>query len=200
MATFFSVRRGWKRWPTWLFIAAIGATMSGCALEQSREPPVAPRDAVFDELFGLMRERLLLMHEVARWKWNEGKPITDAARERQLLADLEQQGIAHGLDRNRTRAFMAAQIEAAKLIQAADFNTWKKLGQGRFSDARDLKTELRPKLDKLSARMLGQLARMATTTDDIENRATISRRAKSLISGDGIDEEMRRVAIRPLLE
>ena len=41
---------------------------------------VAPRPdlATLDRLLGLMQQRLTLMHEVARWKWNAGQPVTDA--------------------------------------------------------------------------------------------------------------------------
>src|SRR5262249_40615492 len=53
----------------------------------SVDVPVAPgRDlADLERLLRLMRQRLALMDNVARWKWNTGKPITDAHRERELL-------------------------------------------------------------------------------------------------------------------
>ena len=40
---------------------------------------VAPRPdlATLDRLLALTQQRLTLMQEVARWKWNAGQPVTD---------------------------------------------------------------------------------------------------------------------------
>jgi catechol-2,3-dioxygenase len=39
-----------------------------------------------------MQQRLTLVHEVARWKWNAGQPVTDAERERELLHGVVERG------------------------------------------------------------------------------------------------------------
>ncbi len=206
MANSRSDRRGLQGWAKHLFAAVYLVTMSGCRPEQPGAPPAATtqspphEDATLDELLGLMRERLLLMHDVAKWKWNEGQPIADADREQQLLADLEQRGLAYGLSRERTRAFMAAQIEAGKLMQEADFATWKKAGQGKFSDVRDLATDLRPRIDELSDRMLAQLAKVAPMIGDEQARTKAVQRADAVVRGNGIDDDVRAVVIRPLLD
>src|SRR5262245_30959983 len=61
---------------------------------------VAPRPdlATLDRLLGLMQQRLTLMHEVARWKWNAGQPVTDAEREREVLHSVVERGRGKGLD------------------------------------------------------------------------------------------------------
>jgi chorismate mutase len=181
--------------------------MCGCRPERSKAPPAPPvatttatQDATLDELVNLMRERLLLMHEVAKWKWNAGKAITDASREWQLLADLEQRGLAHGLSRERTRAFMAAQIEAAKLIQEADFTLWKEAGQDKFDEVRDLDSDLRPLIDELSDKMLAQLSRLLLASAGLQDDVDLEQRAKAVLRGNGIDDDVRAVAIRALRE
>ena len=83
--------------------------------------PVAPRHdlATLDRLLRLMQQRLTLMHEVARWKWNAGQPVTDAERERELLHSVVEGGRGKGLDPELVRSFFAAQLEAARLVQQA---------------------------------------------------------------------------------
>src|SRR5260370_42672112 len=52
---------------------------SGC---RPADMAAAPRPDLtkIDRLLRLMEQRLALMHDVARWKWNTSKPITDAQR------------------------------------------------------------------------------------------------------------------------
>jgi chorismate mutase-like protein len=161
--SFSRIGQGWIA----CFIAAVYAvTLAGCWTSQPDAMPAPPAAATtglsgandIDNLLVLMRERLLVMHEVAKWKWNAGKSITDIDRERQLLANLEERGIEIGISRQRTRAFMAGQVEAGKLIQVADFAAWKERGQRMFNYVRDLNTELRPVINELSDCMLAQLA------------------------------------------
>jgi chorismate mutase len=161
-----------------------------------QRPGTADVEAVADELLELMRQRLLLMHDVARWKWNAGKPITDEQRERELLSDLEERGLALGIDRSTTRSFMAAQIEAGKLVQEADFKRWREQGQGQFANVRDLAIDLRPAIDRLSVELLAHLAQLAPTIDQEDARATIRDLADQILRGEGIDETVRAAALR----
>ena len=87
----------------------------------------APRGdlAALDQLLKLMKQRLTLMHEVASWKWNANEPIAAPQRERELLDSVMRQGRAKGLDAKFVRSFFAAQIEAARSVEQADFDRWK---------------------------------------------------------------------------
>lgn len=200
----YGIRRRWsERLLATFFVVLLG----GCWSSEPAAAPVpaagapfrrAQADTAVADLLGLMRERLLLMHEVARCKWNEGKPITDPNREQQLLAELEQRGLAYGLSRKHARNFMAAQMAAGKLVQQADFARWKGQGQGTFNNVRDLNTELRPLIDDLSDRMLAQLAKVAPVIDDEQMKASLAQRADELVRGEGIDGTVRSTAIRPL--
>jgi chorismate mutase len=190
-----------------ILIAICAAALGGCWSPQPAAPPTPAKtsvpspdfDAAIDELLDLMRQRLTLMHDVARWKWNERKPIADPGRERQLLADLERRGLAYGLSRKHSRAFIAAQMEAGKLLQEADFAGWTADSQGKFSDVRDLNSELRPLIDELSERLLAQLAKLATF-GRLQVKLDVKQRADDVLRGDGIDDVVRRAAIRPLLD
>jgi chorismate mutase len=185
-----------------LLVAASAAILlRSWGIQGSREPAgkrETHTESALDELLDVMRQRLLLMHEVARWKWNEGKPITDREREQQLLADIQRRAIEAGISGERIREFMAAQIEAGKLIQEADFADWKKQGQGKFVQTRDLHAELRPRIDELNDRLLA-LLKTATDADDSRNIAIVEERARAVLVGEGIDDAVRAVAIRTIV-
>ncbi|HWB12548.1 MAG TPA: gamma subclass chorismate mutase AroQ [Pirellulales bacterium] len=189
-------------------LAAASVAPCGCGAPEGAVPPAAPAvsparpgqsEVAVDGLLDLMRRRLALMHEVARWKWNESKPITDRDREQQLLDDLERRGLEYGLSRQRTNRFMTAQIEAGKLIQEADFAAWREQGQGKFSNARDLNSDLRPLIDDLSDSMLAQLSRLSPESSGASTNPDVRRRAAVVLRGEGIDDVVRETAVRPLL-
>jgi chorismate mutase len=204
-----SCRPSQRRLPACILIAVSVSAPCGCWAPESAVPPARPaarnasagQDKVaIDDLLDLMRQRLALMHDVARWKWNEGQPITDRDREQQLLEDLERRGLDHALSRQRTRDFMAAQIEAGKLIQEADFAIWRENGQGKFGNARDLNVDLRPLIDDLSDSMLVQFSRLTPESSQPQANAEIRARAAVVLRGEGIDDAVREAAIRPLLD
>ena len=122
-----------------------------------------PRHVVADpvavtHLGNLVDERLSLMSDVARYKWNTGAAIEDPQREQQLLASVRQQAIERGLPPQRVVDFFAAQIEASKVVQRELFERWRKAGQGPFEAIVDLATQIRPRLDALNPQLLDALA------------------------------------------
>jgi chorismate mutase len=88
--------------------------------------PAAPSTAIrtdtaaLDVLLRRIQQRLDLMHAVARVKWKTQAPIRDPQREQALLDDMVEGGRANQMDAEFARAFFAAQIEAAKLVQDED--------------------------------------------------------------------------------
>jgi chorismate mutase len=154
----------------------------------------------FDQLLGLMRSRLAVMHDVARRKWADNSPIEDPDREAALLRDVADRGRALGLDPSTTRAFFGAQLEAAKLVQRADFRRWVADQRGSDAEAPDLAGVLRPRIDALNHDLLAALSRaMPRLRADDDAKARIRARADVLLAGDGIDDVVRAAAIRPLL-
>src|SRR4051794_38404992 len=122
-----------------------GSTPHGTS---TREPPPS-----VVQLFRLMRERLALMHDVARTKWNAQRPVGDPEREQELLQAMEAKGKEHGLDPTFTGAFFAAQIAAARSIQEADFQRWHADNHGPFEDVPAL-TTLRQRIDSLNSELI----------------------------------------------
>lgn len=171
---------------------AVGVAIPGCR----RPQPTAPSFTQADALLDLMRQRLAIMLDVARAKWNAKAPVEDAARERVVLAAVAEAGREFGLEPNFTTSFFAAQIEAAKIVQRAAFAQWEAEGRGPFADAPDLKRDLRPKIDDVGRKLLANLAEFhrgpKISPQDLKQRA------EQHLVGDGITGEVRAVAIRPL--
>jgi chorismate mutase len=157
-------------------------------------------DRAIDRLLGLMRSRLDVMHDVARWKWASKAPIEDPGREAALLGDVADRGVALGLDPAATRAFFAAQIEAAKLVQRADLVRWEADRRAPEGEAPDLARVLRPRIDSLNRDLLAALAEARPRPGmGIEAARRIRDRAKEILAGNGIDGAVRDTAIRPLV-
>lgn len=165
----------------WTLVVACLISLAGCG-PQAPPPPQPSPPAItrpadntielsaseqqsLERLADLMRDRLLLMHDVARWKWTHDLPIEDPRREAELLARLANEGEQLGLPPERTRRFFLAQIKAGKLVQQADFDAWRAAGQGPFADVADLATVQRPRIDKVSGELLTALAAAQPSLD-----------------------------------
>ncbi|RFU46876.1 chorismate mutase [Paraburkholderia sp. DHOC27] len=124
------------------------------ALAMVSAPARADSDnTALTNLISLVSQRLALAEPVARWKWANHQPITDAPREAALLADVEKRAAAAQLDLAFARAFFQDQIDASKEIQNALFATWRST-RAPEGAAPDLATSTRPQLDQLTKSMI----------------------------------------------
>jgi chorismate mutase len=160
--------------------------------------PVAPlRDLVdLDRLLRLMRQRLALMHDVARWKWSAAQPITDPQRERELLQSVVERGRGKGLDPDLVRRFFAAQMEAARLVQQVDVERWRANKQGPFGDATSLAV-LRQRIDQLNRALIDALADVGPRLWRETVQQALPQRAEEILTGNGL-AGVRETAIAPL--
>jgi chorismate mutase len=110
-------------------------------------------------LLELIAQRLALMPDVAKHKFNSGAAVEDLPREAQVLAQVTAAAEAAGLPRGFAQRFFQAQIDAAKLLQQSRIDGWKAQGQGKFANVPDLATEIRPMLDALTPRLIAALKR-----------------------------------------
>ena len=159
---------------------------------------VAPRPdlATLDRLLGLMQQRLTLMHEVARWKWNAGQPVTGAERERELLHSVVERGRDKGLDPDLVRPFFAAQMQAARLVQQADFDRWQANKQEPFADTTSLAV-LRQRIDHLNRELIDAVAELRPWLSGQTAQQALPQRAEEILTGDGL-AGVRETAIAPL--
>jgi chorismate mutase-like protein len=178
-----------------LLLVLVSLLASGC---RPADAPDAPgRDlADLDRLLRLMGRRLALMHEVARSKWNAGKPVTDPDRERELLQSVVERGRGKGLDSDQVRSFFAAQMEAARLVQQADFDQWKAKEQKPFADPTSLAV-LRQRIDDLNGELIDALARVRPRLSGPTVQQALPQRAEEILTGNDL-AGVRETAIAPL--
>jgi chorismate mutase len=153
-----------------------------------------------DQLLRLMQQRLLIAHEVARWKWNQQRPIEDQQREHELIVQVRQQAERYELPPDTVTAFFQGQIQAGKLIQTADFHHWQHLGIQFFPKVSDLNQTLRPSLDKLNTEFLANLAQLNPILGCPNIQEMIKSRSEVILLGDGVNRTVQNTAIAPLLE
>ncbi|YAG08144.1 gamma subclass chorismate mutase AroQ [Nostoc sp. DSM 114167] len=161
---------------------------------------VAEQQLPVDKLLKLIQQRLLIAHDVARWKWNHKRPIEDLKREQELLLKVRQQATIHNLEPDTVAAFFQAQIKAGKLIQTTDFKNWQKQGIKSFPNVPDLNQTLRPSLDKLNIELIFALTELNSVLGCPQIRELIQSRSQVIIQGDGIDRQVQNLAISPLLQ
>jgi chorismate mutase-like protein len=143
-----------------------------------------------------MQQRLAQMHEVARWNWNAGQPVTDAERERELLHSVVERGRGKGLDPELVRCFFAAQLEAARLVQQADFDRWKANEPEHFADTKSLVVLWR-RIDQLNSELINSLAEVRPWLWGQTVQQALPRRAEEIPTGNGL-ASVRETAIAPL--
>ncbi|MEH1852004.1 MAG: gamma subclass chorismate mutase AroQ [Nostoc sp.] len=161
---------------------------------------IADQQLPVDKLLKLIQQRLLIAHDVARWKWNHKRPIEDLKREQELLLKVRQQAKTHNLEPDRVAEFFQAQIDAGKLIQTADFQNWQKQGIKSFPNVPDLNQTLRPSLDKLNTEFFFALTELTPVLGCPQIGELIQSRSQVIIQGDGIDRQVQSLAISPLLK
>lgn len=160
-------------------------------------PVAAPAGAVAS-LLQQMRQRLALMPEVARWKWNAGRPVSDPPREAALLADVSRRAAARGVSPARARGFFAAQIEAACLVQQSAFTRWQATRQRRFATTVPL-DRLRARIDQINHQLLDVLPRAEPALRDRHVRRALAADGKALLGGPEVPAAARTAALAPLL-
>jgi chorismate mutase len=173
----------------------VSLAASGC---QRADVSVAPgRDlAELDRLLRLMGRRLALMHDVARWKWNAGAPISDPGRERESLQVVVDRGRVKGLDPDLVHSFFAAQIAAARLVQQGDIDRWEAEGRRAFAGATSLAV-LRQQIDHLNGELIDALAEVQPRLSASVMQRALPQRAEEILTGEG-PAGVRETAIAPL--
>lgn len=132
-------------------LALLLATASNAA-----DSATVPDRSIVD-LKDAIAARLLLMNDVARYKWNAELPVLDTAREAALLERTTDSAAAIGVPRDYARRVVAAQIAASREVQQTAIDRWRAERHGTFSDVPDLVTVQRPAIERATAALLTHL-------------------------------------------
>lgn len=109
------------------------------------------------ELKSAIATRLLLMDDVARYKWNHELPIVDHEREAALLERATADAVAVGLPEAYARRVVGAQIEASRALQLELVAAWQRDQHPPFTDVPDLTAVQRPVIDAATRKLLEHL-------------------------------------------
>lgn len=102
-------------------------------------------------------QRLALAREVALVKWDNGAPVEDLVRERQVIRAAIAAGHQKGLPAEFVNRFFSAQIEANKLIQCALLTKWSGQGKAPRHPRINLAQTVRPQIDRIQAVLMSAL-------------------------------------------
>jgi chorismate mutase len=170
-------------------------TASGCRPADVPDRPGRDLVAV-DRLLHLMAQRLALMHDVARWKWNTRQPVTDSKREREVLQSVVERGGGKGLGPELVHRFFAAELAAARIVQQADFDRWTASKQQPFAGTTSLAV-LRQRIDEVNHELINALAEVSPRLAERTVQQSLPQRAEEILTGDGV-ADVRETAIAPL--
>jgi chorismate mutase len=127
----------------------IGDYQSGC--EDS-----SGSAAQLDTLVDLVVERLSLARDVAAAKYGSGGPIDDPIREQQILRSAGCALNVSALSHRMGMQFFQDQIEASKVVQRGLYHRWRRHPEEVPAAHPDLATDVRPKLDRITAQIIQQ--------------------------------------------
>jgi len=128
------------------------ALLSACAWRKDFRPSLSV----------LVEERLNWMDEVAMAKQVASMPITDPAREAELLRTMTQRGVAVGLKEESVRRFFTGQMQAAKVVQQEWLRKHPPGATSLMTVVPSLTHTIRPALDEIGAEMIARLAQPRT--------------------------------------
>ena len=182
---------------------SIGATALSLLASTAAVAQTRPSES-FMTLIDLSATRLDISRKVALTKWDTKQPIADPPsdpREQQVIAAATDEANRRGLPSDLAAAFFADQIEASKLIQFSLMADWRRAGHVPSDPRADLKTELRPALDRLRSQFIEELlaARSLREAGDCKTRiaketaAYVERRRLKSLEAIALDRGLARV-------
>lgn len=148
--------------PQWALGLAI--LIGGCAPGPMKTPArsQAPVDRAdlerrLERLEAALIDRLALMPDVARYKFANSLPIHDAERETKVTADFVQAAHREGVPGWLAENVINGQLQASRMWQEILIEEWTQTPSDDRT-VRDLTTELRPEIDRATARLIECLA------------------------------------------
>ena len=180
---------------------ALAATMAGHvradALPQA-EARFSDEAARVGRVLELANERLALMPGVAAWKWQHRAPVSDAARERLVVAAAVGQGAPLGLAAPALERLFALEIELAREEESGLERRWRSRGYDFAGRVPSLAGEVRPRLDRLTSELLRALYLAAPAFARADFAARYAPAAARELASEGWSDASRRALLEDL--
>ncbi len=137
-------------------LVGLFGTFARAADAPAVEPLLGPA-TLLERVFALADERLALMPAVAAAKWPRHLPVTDEAREAAVVKSVGERARASGLEAGPVERLFMLQIRIARSVQEQLYRQWDSSGFAYAGERLDLGSELRPRLDGISAALIEAL-------------------------------------------
>lgn len=160
----------------------IASLLLAASLSTSALAAPHPAPDTLAPLLQTISERLTIADQVALTKWDSHKPVEDSTREQQVIANAQQQAQTYQIKPEEIGPFLAAQIEANKLVQYALLAEWQDAGKAPVIARPDLVTQIRPVMDKLQIKLLQQYAAFAPYRRDPQCPAWLTQARRDMAS------------------
>ncbi|GEM_PF-2799342 len=145
-----------------------------------------------ESLFVLMQERLSLMHDVAKYKWNADLKEATLDEEELILYKEGQENDAF------IASFFEAQNRAGQRIQAEDFILFQKDSIQKFEGVKDFETEISPHLRVINEEMLFTVNQLLVHTQNESLPEFLKDLSFASFQNEGINREVYNIAVDPL--
>jgi len=161
----------------------------------SSHAPEKQLDLVID----VIERRLAVMHGIALWKFENNSQVWHPAREKQILNALRKRANERGLDPEWVEEVLQGQMDAAKIIQWVDLDTWRTTRKTPEGTPPDLFSEVRPQLDQLSTELFEELAGLSDHIHDPALKIRLNKKINELSERHHEHPLVWKLALTPLL-
>jgi chorismate mutase-like protein len=98
----------------------------------------------------LIQKRLDIVHEIAKYKWNNAIDIVDEKREKYQIEELLEISKPYNIKREKIIYFIKYQIYLAKNLQINLFKDFEKQKIKKFKNVKNLEKVLRLEIDQIN--------------------------------------------------
>jgi chorismate mutase-like protein len=172
-------------------VIAIGTCQTVCADENLTQSEL---------LFKLIQQRLVLMEQVALYKYEHELPIYVPEQEQKILENVKAQAIKLGLPVKETKEFVNLQMRLAVLLQNRYHLEWRKNGEYKQEATFDLDTQIRPQLSALTTQILEQVVKAKAELADPELMPLMVSKIEKQIDNPYVSSAQKQELLLSLLE
>ncbi len=152
-----------------------------------------------NHLFSLINQRLILMQQVAHYKYIHQQPLFVSAVEQNILQIVGDDAKAAGIDVVKMQNAIQLQMQMGVKVQQAWTDEWQ-TGIKPVAPLIELDTQLRPALAKITHEIVLQTAKAKAELADPANHASLTNQINRLIEARFVTESDKQLLLQSLLD